>query len=60
MFSGIFYLDCLILLTKMQLIPPQPVNYLPLITILPLAFANTPPIHIFLFATLLLIRPNVT
>ena len=49
-----------ILSTYMQLIPPQPVNYLPLLSILPLAFCDTPPTHIFLFATLLLIRPNAT
>jgi hypothetical protein len=44
----------------MQLIPPQPNNYVPLISILPLALASAPPLHIFLFAVLLLIRPNAT
>lgn len=44
----------------MQLVPPQKNNYLPLLAVVPLALARTPPLHLFAFAVLLLIRPSAT
>jgi hypothetical protein len=44
----------------MQIIPPQPVQFLPLLAVLPLALASAPPLHLFLLSTLLLLRPSPT
>lgn len=41
----------------MQIVPPQPLHFLPLLALLPLALAQAHPLHLFLFALLLLFRP---
>jgi hypothetical protein len=41
----------------MQVVPPQPVQFLPLLALPPLALAGCPPLHLFLLALLLLLRP---
>jgi hypothetical protein len=44
----------------MQLIPQQPSHFLPLLALVPLGLVSTPPLHLFLFGLLLLLRPSNT
>lgn len=41
----------------MQMVPAQPLHFLPLLSLLPLALASASPLHLFLLALLLLFRP---
>jgi hypothetical protein len=44
----------------MQIVPTQPNHFLPLLAILPLTLAGTPPLHLFGFGALVLLQPSST
>jgi hypothetical protein len=45
---------------KMQLLPPQPTHYLPLLALVPLTFSGSSVAHLSLVGLQVLLRPSTT